>query len=215
MYTCSGAYVYYPVSIPHRFFVMLYYNYSISQVAQPLQCIYKFCVVPLVKTDARFIKYIKNPYKTRAYLCGKSYALGLPSWECAGLSVKSQVIKPYILQKIKPFKDFFYESGRSKKLDFSSVNDPILPYETRVKRFFPAQMIPMAQNPRNLWPCAFHHSKACFLICHIGIKQKSRIFLTSDHLDPEEHSFPAQSMVHPWSPWSGPLARERAQMSYV
>ena len=102
MFTGAGAEIYYMVGSKYRLPVMLYYYNSVSGVSELSECSNKARVIPLMESDLRFIKNIKDAYQLGSDLRSEPYSLSFPSGKSAGRPVEGKIIESDIFKKIKP-----------------------------------------------------------------------------------------------------------------
>ena len=85
---------------------MLYYDQSISKITQMLQCSDQLIIISLMQTDTWFIQNISNAHKPGTDLGRQTDSLCLATGQCACRTIKCQIIKAYIDQKMQSRPDF-------------------------------------------------------------------------------------------------------------
>ena len=78
-------------------------------------------IVPLVKSDARFIQHIEDTGELGSDLCGQSYPLALPTGQAPGTPVEGQVIQSHIQQESEPAPDLLQYVPGNDILTFIQV----------------------------------------------------------------------------------------------
>ena len=81
--------------------VVLHHYHRVAEVSQPDECVQELAVVALVKADRRFVQNVKNAYKTRADLTGKSDPLSLPTRQRGGPSCEREIVEPDVQEEFR------------------------------------------------------------------------------------------------------------------
>src|SRR6266404_4084363 len=80
----------YIVGAPDRFFIMFDHEHGVAEIAQRGQGVQQFLVIARMQTDRRFVEYIKDATKLRAYLGGESNALAFTARQRRGRTIQGQ-----------------------------------------------------------------------------------------------------------------------------
>ena len=75
MLPCTGTYIYNTVCGTHGIFIMLHNDQAVSKITQLHQRTKKSVIIPLVKSDARFIQNIGNSHQPGTDLGGQTDSL--------------------------------------------------------------------------------------------------------------------------------------------
>ena len=121
MHPCARSNVEHIIRLANSLFVMLNNDDGISLIAKVFERGQKPVIVPLVQADAWLIQHIKHALKPGADLAGKANPLALATRKRARIARQGQIFEPDIIEKPKPFTNFFQDRPGNRQLLFAQL----------------------------------------------------------------------------------------------
>ncbi|KAF5030834.1 hypothetical protein DSECCO2_634060 [anaerobic digester metagenome] len=120
----SGPHVHDPVGAPDGILVVLHHDEGVPEVAEVLQGLEEFPVVPLVQPDGGLVEDIEHPREVRPDLRREAYPLRFPAREAACAPREGQVADADLLQELQPGGDLLQDLFCDLALALGEVQRP-------------------------------------------------------------------------------------------
>ena len=113
---CSRPKIQHIVRGTDRIFIVLHYQHSIAQIAQPRQRLDQPHVVALMQSDRRLIEHIQHSAQPRTNLRGQPNALAFATRQGRRIPIERKITEAHSSQKLQPLDYLFANPLRDQRL---------------------------------------------------------------------------------------------------
>lgn len=120
----TWADVHHVVGQTYGVLVVLHHDHRVTQVAQVVEGGQQAVVVPLMKTDGRFVEDVHHSDQAGTNLAGQADTLGLTARQRVGTAIEGQVVEADVDQELQAFADLLEDLCRNLAAAAGQVRSP-------------------------------------------------------------------------------------------